>query len=162
NGHTYHDLAREFARFLRDLNASGPLYVLVGNEPNRGDEWGGRADPAEYAQYLLDVSQVMHATVPGVVVLNGGLDEYAPDTHGEVVNGRQSYDAGDFLDRMQAANPRVWDAVDVWASHAYPLGPFAQGPGARAFQIDDLLTGQPRTRAAPWPGLFNRGLNSYR
>jgi hypothetical protein len=99
---------------------------------------------------------------PGrVQILNGGLDLYAPDTRGQAVNGFQAYDAGDFLDAMQAANPRVWEALDLWASHAYPLGPFAAPPGERQFQIDDLAAGRPRTTSAAWPGLYNRGINAY-
>jgi hypothetical protein len=136
---------------------------VVGNEPNRGDEWGGRPNPAEYAQYLLDVSSALHAAAPRqVLVLNAGLDQYAPHTRGEVLNGLEFYDSAAFLDGMQAANPRVWEAIDIWASHAYPLGPFAQHPGARDFQIDDLASGGPETRTPPWPGLYNRGVNSYR
>ena len=163
NGRTYGDLARRYAQFAAALRTPGPLYLVVGNEPNRGDEWGGRPDPAEYAQFLLDVSSALHSAGPGrLLVLNGGLDQYAPDSGGQEVNGFRSMDAASFLDGMQNANPRVWDAIDIWASHAYPLGPFSAPPGWRQFQIDDLLLGGPRSTSPPSPGLYNRGINSYR
>jgi hypothetical protein len=163
NGQTYHDLAGRYARFAAALRTPGPLYRVVGNEPHRGDEWSGRPDPAEYAQFLLDVSSALHSADPGrLLVLNGGLDQYAPDSGGQEVNGFRSVDASTFLDGMQSANPRVWDAIDIWASHAYPLGPFSAPPGRRQFQIDDLLLGGPRSTSPPWPGLYNRGINSYR
>lgn len=162
-GSTYRAFAGRLARFVGALRSSGQLDVIVGNEPNRGDEWGGRPDPAEYAQYLLDVSAALHAVGPGqVLVLNGALDQYVADSRGELVNGMASSAAADFMDGMQAANPRIWDAIDGWASHAYPLGPFSAPPAARQFQIDDLILGGPRTQDSPRPGLYNRGLNAYR
>jgi hypothetical protein len=159
---SYRQIAERYARFLAGLRYAAPLYVTVGNEPNRGDEWGGKPDPAEYSRFLMDVSAALHRTAPGrVLVLNAGLDLYAPDSHGREVNGFRAIDAGSFLDGMQASEPKVWDAIDVWASHDYPLGPFAAPPSARAYQVDDLLLGGPRTQTAPWPGLFNRGVNAY-
>src|SRR3954452_14682340 len=62
NGETYHAVAQEFARFVSSLSYPGVLYVTVGNEPNRGDEWGGTPKPAEYAQFLLNVSSALHAS----------------------------------------------------------------------------------------------------
>jgi len=109
----------------------------------------------------MDVSAELRHAMPGrVMVLNGALDEYAPNTGERVLNGVRSYDASSFLDQMQTAEPRVWDAIDIWAAHAYPLGPFTEEPGAREFRIDDLSP-VTRTEAQPWPGLFNRGINSY-
>ena len=49
-------------------------------------------------------------------------------------------DAESFLDGMYAARADVFAAVDVWASHPYPMGPLAEGPWQQAFQID-LLNG---------------------
>lgn len=162
-GAGYRVIAGQWAAFVGALRSDGPLYVTVGNEVNRGDEWGGRPDPAAYARYLIEVSAALRGVAPGrVVVLNGALDQYVADSRGEVVNGMASFAAADFMDRMQAAEPRVWDGIDGWASHAYPLGPFSAPPAWRQFQIDDLFLGGPRTRTPPWPGLYNRGLNPYR
>jgi hypothetical protein len=162
NGVTYHDVAQEFARFIGSLTCPGVLYVTVGNEPNRGDEWGGSPNPAEYARYLHDVSAALRASNPGgVLVLNGALDQYAPHTHGVAINGFESIEAHAFLDAMNDALPEVWDAIDIWASHAYPLGPFQQPPNLAEFRVDDVYTDEPR-RAPPVLGLANRGINSYR
>jgi hypothetical protein len=162
DGQTYHGIAARFAGFVAALDSPAPLHVVVGNEPNRGDEWGGRPSPAEYARYLWDVTAALRAAAPGrVLVLNGALDQYAPNTAGRAPAGFQAYDAASFLDGMQAANPRVWEAIDAWASHAYPLGPFAAHPAEREFRIDGP-DGQARDPGPPWPGLYNHGLNSYR
>ena len=163
DGQGYREIAERWARFLGALRFDGTLYVVVGNETNRGDEWGGNPNPAEYARYLLDVSDALRQLKSNnLKILNGALDQYAPDTGGEAVNGFRAIDAASYLEGMQAADPRVWDAIDIWAAHAYPLGPFSAHPGRQQFQVDDALAGGPRTRQPPFPGLVNRGVNSYR
>jgi hypothetical protein len=162
NGRTYRDVAQQFARFIGALSYPGVLYVTVGNEPNRGDEWGGSPNPAEYAQFLLDVSEALHAAGRGkVLVLNGALDQYAPHTHGVSINGFEAMEAHTFLDAMHESVPSVWDAIDIWASHSYPLGPFQEPPSHSEWRVDDVYTDEP-VRAPPVPGLANRGINSYR
>ena len=59
------------------------VIVTVGNEPNRPDEWGGAADPGAYARYLRDVAEgLRQVSQVQVVVLNAGLDTFAPSTPG--------------------------------------------------------------------------------
>ena len=42
----YHTVAETFARFVAELSwPTAAHYVIVGNEPNHGNEWGGRPDP---------------------------------------------------------------------------------------------------------------------
>ena len=162
NGVTYHNVAQEFAQFIGSLSYPGVLYVTVGNEPNRGDEWGGSPNPGEYARFLLHVSNALHAVGRGrVVVLNGALDQYAPHTHGVAINGFEAIDAHAFLDAMHAEVPAVWGGIDVWASHSYPLGPFQEPPSRSEYRIDDVYKDEP-LRTPPVPGLTNRGINSYR
>src|SRR3989304_8156094 len=49
----------DFANFLNSLDwPTKNRYVIVLNEPNRGDEWGGIPNPSEYADilsYAVDV-----------------------------------------------------------------------------------------------------------
>lgn len=163
DGVGYREIAARYARFVGSLRTRDGLDVIVGNEPNRADEWGGRPDPAEYARYLADVGRALHAAAPGRVrVLNAALDGFAPDSGGKVIGGSRSYDTASFLRGLHAAEPGVWEVVDVWATHAYPLGPFSEGPGRREFRIDDLALGGPRLTTPPFPGLYNRGINAYR
>jgi hypothetical protein len=162
-GATYHRLARRYAEYVRQLMPDeGWLYVSVGNEPNRGDEWGGRPNPAEYAQFLLDVANALHRVSPRISVLNAALDLYAPNTGDHESNGLRAIDAETFLRGMLAHDRRVFDAIDAWASHAYPLGPFAAPPTATAFQIDDLDDPRRTDRSRPPTGLANRGVNAYK
>ena len=134
------------------------VVVTVGNEPNRPDEWGGAPSPAAYARYLRDVGEALRA-VSGVrvVVLNAALDPYAPSTANR---GNASIDAERFMEGMVAEVPDIFERLDGWASHAYPLGPFGEHPGRQEFRIDDVRPGAAERPAPPF-GLPNRGVNGY-
>ncbi len=162
DGH-YTTSAAQYARFIADLRwPRAPHYVIVGNEPNHGDEWGGQADPQAYGRFLLDVSQALHQADPLVKVLNAPLDQFTPNTNGQpFVNGMTYLDAETFLDQMHAAYPGVFSAIDVWASHAYPLGPLAEGPWQQTFQIDLLNGARNPDHLQPPAGVYNRGVNGY-
>jgi hypothetical protein len=157
---TYHRVAADYRRFLDGLRwPPGERVVIVGNEPNRGDEWGGRPDPAAYARYLRDVAAELRPA--GYTVLNGALDPYAPNTNGARVAGVRYLDAESFLDGMRRAEPSFHTWIDGWASHAYPQGPFAAPPGEQSFKIDLLNGAENPDRLVPAPGVVNRGVNSY-
>jgi hypothetical protein len=157
----FHDVAAAYAAFVAELDwGKQPARIIVGNEPNHGDEWGGAPDPAAYARFLIDVAMALRAVRPDVVILNGGLDQFAPDTGGRPLeNGMVYLDATSFMRQMDAAEPGVWSAIDLWASHAYPLGPFTAPPWAQTWQIDRLEGAAGGTDGADRP--VNRGINGY-
>ncbi len=159
----YAQVARDYAAFVAGLRWPTPKHpVIVGNEPNHGDEWGGRADPAAYARFLADVADALHTADPEVLVLNAPLDPYSPDTNGQpFINGFTYVDSERFLDEMRATVADVFTRLDAWGSHAYPTGPLANGPWDQTFQIDRLNGGANPNHVEPPAGLFNRGINGY-
>ena len=155
----YRAEAERIRRFFDAITwRSETVLVTVANEPNRPDEWGGAPDPAAYARFLRDVSDALRR-VQGVrvLVLNGALDAYAPSMQGERT---YSIDAERFMEGMVAEVPDVFERLDGWASHAYPLGPFGEHPGLQTFKIDDVRPDAPE-RPAPPPDTPNRGVNGY-
>jgi len=159
----YEQVAERYAAFVSGLQWPGDEHpVLVGNEPNHGDEWGGTADPAAYARFLRDVSAALHATDPQVVVLNAPMDPYSPHTNGlPFVNGFTYIDAEAFMDGMRAEVPDIFTHIDGWASHPYPTGPLANGPWDQVHQIDRINGAESLPTLDPPPGVFNRGINGY-
>lgn len=159
----YHTVAAQYAAFAKSLTWPTPNhYVIIGNEPNHGNEWGGRPDPAAYARFLLDVAAALRYADPSVQILNAGFDPYTPHTNGQpFLDGMAYLDEETFLDEMFAAEPRVFTAIDLWSSHAYPMGPLTEGPWLQSFGID-LLNGavNPRHEVPP-SGIYNRGVNGY-
>jgi hypothetical protein len=158
-GRSYRGEADRFRRFFDAIDwHTNIVLVTVANEPNRPDEWGGAPDPAEYARFLRDVTEALRR-VSGVrvLVLNGGLDAYAPS---QSFGATYAIDSDRFMEGMVAEVPNVFERLDGWASHAYPLGPFGEEPGRQQFKIDDVRP-QAAPRRQPPPGVPNRGVNGY-
>jgi hypothetical protein len=155
----YQGEAERFRRLFDAIQWRIPTVVVtVGNEPNRPDEWSGAPNPADYARYLRDMATAFHK-VRGVrvVVLNAGLDAYAPS---EEAPGGRVIDAERFIEEVHAADPRVFDLLDGWASHSYPIGPFMEHPGRQELKVDDIRLDAPERR--PVAGAPpNRGVNGY-
>ena len=159
----YTVVAQQQADFLASLTwPTEAWYVVVGNEPNHGDEWSGRPDPAAYARYLMDVAARLHTLDERFHVLNGGFDLYTPHTGSQPwTNGMWYMDAESFMDEMTQAEPTVWHQLDGWASHPYPMGPFQVEPSQQTFQIDWLNDAHNPWHQPPPQGIVNRGINGY-
>ncbi|MFZ0543912.1 MAG: hypothetical protein WAM60_00645 [Candidatus Promineifilaceae bacterium] len=153
--------AQQYADFITALNwPTEEHYLVVGNEPNHGDEWGGRPDPIAYAQFLMGVSRDVKTADPDARVLNAPLDQFSPHTGSQpFINGLWYMDAATFLQEMHTAQPAVFDNIDAWASHPYPLGPFTQPPWQQTLQFDTLNDAPTRPAMADAPP--NRGINAY-
>jgi hypothetical protein len=112
----------ELIDFLNELNwPTSERYVVVFNEPNHSKEWGGQVNPEGYAQTLRFASNWAHATNSDFKVLPAGLDLAAP-------NGSITLEAFNYLDRMYAYDPEIFNYVDDWNSHSYPNPGFSSSP----------------------------------
>lgn len=118
----------DWVRFLDSLN--WPIenkYVILYNETNHAKEWGNDINPEEYARFIYAFAQKLHGASDDFFVLPGGMDvSAASDGH--------SLDALEYMKRMHAAQPDIFNVFDGWTSHSYPNpgfsgSPFAQGRG---------------------------------
>jgi hypothetical protein len=160
---SYRTIAARYATFVAALRwPTAEHAVIVGNEPNHGNEWSGRPDPAAYGRFLIDVADAVHAADPNARILNAGLDPYTPHT-GSVpfIDGQYYMDEETFLDRMHAAHPDVFSRLDAWSSHAYPMGPLTEGPWQQTYQVDMINDAENPDHVEPPPGIYNRGVNGY-
>lgn len=158
----YTEIALRYAGFVAALDwPTDAHYVIVGNEPNHGEEWGGRPDPAAYARFLVDVAAAVKSADGQARVLNAPLDAYAPHTGSQPFeNGWYYMDSETFIDEMVTAQPEVLRHIDVWASHPYPAR-FSAPPWEQTYQRD-LLNDAPNPRQrTPPPQVYNRGVNGY-
>ena len=97
-------------------------WIIVGNEPNLGREWGGEVDATGYARYLDHFLDVF-ADAPRFDVVSGALD-ISNTTALPVMQ-----DALEFLDAMGEAVPGLFARLPAWASNPYSVP--GQGPSAR-------------------------------
>lgn len=160
---SYRTIAGQFAAFLAALNWHyAPHHITVGNEPNHGNEWSGRADPEAYARFFIDVADALHTADAAARVMNAGFDPYTPHTNGQpFIDGMAYMDAETFLDEMIAAYPDVFERLDGWVSHPYPPNQFTAGPWEQLYAVDYLNGAANPRHVSPPPGIFNRGVNGY-
>jgi len=114
----------DFANFLESLD--WPIenrYVMVFNETNRFDEWGGESpNPEEYADILLFAGITFKQRSPDFYIIMGGLDNAAPN------DGVKYLDNMVYLRRMIAHQPQLFSYVDGFSSHSYPNPGFVAPP----------------------------------
>lgn len=116
----------DFANFLNSLN--WPIenrYVIIFNEVNRFDEWGGAPpNPQRYSQLLSFASDVFKRRNEGFYIIMAGLDNASP-------NDRIKYmDNLVFIKEMIDADPNIINKIDGFASHSYPNPGFSQPPNS--------------------------------
>lgn len=113
----------DFANFLNSLTwPTKNRYVILFNEVNRGDEWGGSVDPAAYANLLSYAVTVFKSKSQDFFLLNAGLDNAAPNKGTEFMN-EYSY-----LEAMNTAVPGIFKQLDGFDSHSYPNPGFSAPP----------------------------------
>jgi len=111
-----------YATFLSSLNwKDDHLTLILFNEPNHADEWGGHLDPQGYAN-LVNFTLDWFKTEPHTyVLLPAGADLAATNTS-------TTMDAFSFWKQAFAAAPDMLEKFDGWTSHSYPNPGFANDP----------------------------------
>lgn len=123
----------DFANFLNSLNwPTKNRYVAVYNEPNRGDEWGGTPDPADYAQILDYAVQTFKQRNSDFFIISAGLDNASANIPGK------SMDEFEYMYEMNSAVPGIFDKIDGLGSHSYPNPGFSAPPSLLRMGIDSF------------------------
>lgn len=113
----------DFANFLNSLSwPTKNRYIVVFNEENRGDEWGGNPDPTEYAQILGYAAEIFKQKNEDFFIIMGGLDNASSNISG------QSIDEYSFMNQVWQADPGIYSKIDGIASHSYPNPGFSSVP----------------------------------
>ncbi len=139
----------DFANFLGDLH--WPIqnrYVIIFNEVNRSDEYGGFVSPENYADILANASDIFKAVSSDFFILPAGLDNAAPNAKGYMNHRR-------YIEKMYLHRPDIFDKIDGWTSHAYPNPDFSSRPDSwgvnriNSFVYDLRLIHQFSTKKLP-------------
>jgi hypothetical protein len=96
-------------------------HIIIFNEVNHAQEWGGVIDPIGYADYLHFASHWAKAEDESFVILPAAMDLAAP-------NGSRTTEAFTYLSSMLEHDPEVFSAIDIWNSHSYPNPAFSAPP----------------------------------
>ena len=104
----------DFANFLSDMPwPTSNRYIILFNEPNHSNEWGGFIDPRAYATLILDAQNIFKSRSADYFLLSAGLDMSAP-------NSVTSQDALEYYRRMTAYQPDWPSKIDGFSVHVYP------------------------------------------
>lgn len=113
----------DFANFLNSLSwPTQNRYVVVYNEPNRGDEWGGAPNAAEYSEILDYSTQVFKQKNPDFFIISAGFDNASVNISNQSVNQYT------FMQEMEDAVPGIFSKIDGLGSHSYPNPGFSAAP----------------------------------
>lgn len=141
---TVYDLV-DFANFLSDM--PWPVknrYVILFNEPNHSNEWGGEISPSEYVNILIDANRIFKDRSQDYFLLSAGLDMSAP-------NSPTSMSAFEFLRQMNSYQPEWLSSIDGLSAHAYPNPGFMASPWSQnrfgilsfKYEMEYLKTNKP-------------------
>ena len=109
-------------------------YVVLYNEPNHANEWGGTIDPEGYAKIAVTLGKKLKEASNDFFILPAGLDVSAgSDT--------KSLNAEQYIRRMVTAEPEFLQTIDGWTSHSYPNPAFSGSP---------MATGRGSLRSFQW------------
>ncbi len=112
----------DFANFLNELPwPTKNRYVIIFNEVNRPDEYGGAVSPEEYADILNNAIDIFKSRSDKFFILPSALDNAAPNKNGYI-----RYDV--YLERMYKEKPEIFNRLDGWTSHAYGNPDFRSSP----------------------------------
>lgn len=112
----------DFANFLNSLAwPTKNRYIIVFNEVNRGDEWGGTPSPTEYANILSYAVTAFKSKSSDFFVISAGMDNAA-------ANSPTSIDEYSFFQGMNAGVPGIFNQIDGLDSHSYPNPGFSTPP----------------------------------
>lgn len=104
----------DFANFLSEMPwPTSNRYVILFNEPNHSNEWGGFIDPRAYATLIIDAQNIFKSRSADYFLISAGLDMSAP-------NSVTSQDGLEYYRRMAAYQPEWLDKVDGFSVHVYP------------------------------------------
>lgn len=120
----------DFANFLNSLNwPTENRYIIVFNEVNRFDEWGGESpNPREYAQILETAVDEFKERNDDFYIIMAGLDNGAPNDSLHTNNFT-------YLEGIGRSKPEVFEKIDGFSSHSYPNPHFTQAPDTTRMSI---------------------------
>lgn len=105
----------QFSSFLNNLNwPTKRQHVILFNEVNRSDEWGGEVDPQSFAEIVAYAHQSFKEKNDEFYLLSPGLDLAAP-------NQKKEYQkAFDYYQSVYQYKKETFSFFDALSSHSYP------------------------------------------
>src|SRR3989339_49677 len=117
--------ADKWLKFLNSLNwVVKNRYVILFNEPNHANEWGGRVDAEAYAETALEYARIFKKNNPDYFLMLSGVDQAAPQQLPNYASGSW------FLNTVvtKIGKDDFEKNFDGLSSHSYPNPGFVGSP----------------------------------
>jgi len=113
----------DFANFLDSLTwPTKNRYVILFNEVNRFDEWGGESpDPQAYSEIVSYANNVFKNRNDNFYLILSGLDNAAPDS-------AKYMSSLNYLRKLITFDTEAIRSIDAVSSHSYPNPNFSDSP----------------------------------
>jgi len=139
----------DFANFLNSLEwPTKNRYIIVFNEVNRGNEWGGKPNPTEYANILSYAVTAFKSKNQDFFIISSGMDNAA-------ANSSTAMNEYAYFQQMSIVVPGIFNQIDGIASHSYPNPGFSVPPwistseSIASFRFEKSLTDNLSTKQLP-------------
>lgn len=113
-----------FANFMNSLSwPTKNRYIILFNEINRFDEWGGEyPDPVYYSQIVSSAYEIFKERSNDFFLIMGGFDNASITDRVKYINEYE------FMSKMLAYDNKILNKIDGFASHSYPNPAFSDTP----------------------------------
>jgi hypothetical protein len=139
------EMIDQMSSFLTSLNwPTKTQHIILFNEPNHGQEWGGETNPRDFADMVIYASQKFKERNNNFFILPGALDLASPDKAPNFLS------ASTFYKSIYEYRPEFFDHIDGIASHSYPNHGYIGKP---------TDTGQHSIRGFDWELNFIKSLS---
>jgi len=113
----------EWVVFLNSLNwVVKDRYIILFNEPNHNNEWGGEVDEKSYTEIAYTFAKTLKEKNQDFFVMLAGFDASAPSSP------PRYEDEEKFLRKIIEYRPDIFNFLDGWVSHSYPNPGFSGSP----------------------------------
>lgn len=123
--------ATSWAQFLNSLNwVTEKRYVILFNEPNHANEWGGAVDPTGYGRVAAVYAEALKNASADFSIMLAGLDLTAPEARPMYADAQKFLQTSipEFCAYFTARNLICNDYIDAISSHSYPNPGFSGTP----------------------------------
>lgn len=111
------------ANFLNSLNwPTKTQYIILFNEINHGQEWGGEVNIKSYVDVSIYASKKFKNLNPKFFILSSAIDLASPDKSPKFISAKTVYQ------EIYSYNSQYFNNIDGIASHSYPNHGFVGTP----------------------------------
>jgi hypothetical protein len=121
----------EWVSFFQKLNwVTKERYIILFNEPNHANEWGGVVNPISYGRVSSSFARDLKRVSDDYKIMLAGMDLSAPESRPRFADAHLYLQESivEFCKQLDLSQLNCADHIDAIASHSYPNPGFVGSP----------------------------------